>query len=384
MSLEHPPPSSGFPLVDRILDGTAPHAARSAAARGAVPLPREALILVLVHLAGDADASIRAETFATLESIPQDELGTILASPHTDPRVLSFYALWPRLVGEPLIGLITNPALDDKTLVRIAAKGSSAAVDCLLFNQERLAATPAAIEALSANAGLTADQRRRLLDFVEHLERPEETPETAALATAEGPLPQDLLGPVSDAELKGLLGQLGDLSLLNFEVGDLMQESGTIEWDEVFESQGRNFESVYTQLLRMTPAQRLRAALLGGREARQILVRDSNRIISSAVLKNPRITEEELVGLSNQKSLAEHLLRQIGSSRAWMGCYQIVLNLVRNPKTPLAIAMNHMGRLSNKDLALIGKDRNVAEAITRAARRQLELRQPKATTLRKH
>ena len=74
--------------------------------------------------------------------------------------------------------------------------------------------------------------------------------------------------------------------------------------------------------------------------------------------------------------MSDILLRQIGSSRAWMGSYGIILNLVKNPKTPVSIAMNHMTRLNSKDLTLIGRDRGVSEVIARSARRQIELRQP--------
>ena len=381
MSPAAPPVSTGFPLVDRILEGKAPAEVRAAAARGALPLPREVLLLALVHLASDDEETIRTSAQQTLDGVPEAELAPILADPTTDPRVLSFFCLSPALAGEPLVGLIANPALEEEAIVKVASHGSSAAIDSLLLNQERLGRTPSAVEALTANTSLNADQRRRLLDFSEHLE---EQVSTAPAEEAEAEaLPPELLGPVSEAELRSLLGQLGDLPFINLEVGELMEEGGTIEWDEALEAEGPSVETVYRQILRMNPAQRLRAALRGGREARQILVRDTNRVVSSAVLRNPKLTEEEVVRLTAQKSLSEHLLRQIGRSRPWMGCYSIVMNLVRNPKTPQAIAMNNVPRLATRDLSLLARDRNVPEVIARAAKRHFEARQPKTISGRK-
>src|SRR5207247_8659083 len=139
----------------------------------------------------------------------------------------------------------------------------------------------------------------------------------------------DLLGPGSEAERQSMLGQMSDLPFINLEVGDFLQAESIIEGAEEFGEMGSSFETVFQQILRMNPAQRLRAALKGGREARQILVRDNSRIVASAVLRNPRITEEEVVSFAAQKSLSDEVLRQIGSSRSWLGCYSVVVNLVR-------------------------------------------------------
>src|SRR5206468_4569747 len=85
MSLSTPPPTTGFPIVDRLLDGTAPAAARAAAARGALPVPREVLVPVLVRLVEDAEQSIATAARQTLEGYPSEEMTGILADPRTDP-----------------------------------------------------------------------------------------------------------------------------------------------------------------------------------------------------------------------------------------------------------------------------------------------------------
>lgn len=366
---------TGIPIVDRILEGTAPEAARAASARGALPVSRDVLHAVLVHLAADPVPAIATAAAGSLAGFKTEELTRLLGDPAIQPFVLAHYAQASELAEEPLGALVANPSLTDDNLVRIADSRSTAAIDALLLNQQRLADCPRAVEALTSNPSLNADQRRRLLDFVEHLAVPAPAPVLAE--EPEGLLDPELLGPVSENELRSLLGEMSDLPFISLEVGEFLSETSIIEGHDEIEALGESFESVFKQILRMNPAQRLRAAFRVGREARQILIRDTNRMVSSAVLRNPRLTEEEVVGFASQKSLSEDILRQIGSSRAWMGSYSVVLNVVRNPKTPIAIAMNSLSRLTTRDLTQIVRDRNIQEIVRRNAKRHIEARQPK-------
>lgn len=365
---------TGIAIVDRILEGTAPEAARAASARGALPVSRDVLHSVLVHLAADPVPAIAEAAASSLAGFKTEELTRLLGDPAIQPFVLAYYAELPELATEPLAALVANPALTDDVLVRIAYSRSPVAIDALLLNQQRLADCPQAVDALTSNPSLDADQRRRLLDFVEHLATPASMPEEEE---PEGLLDPDLLGPVSEGELRSLLGEMSDLPFINLEVGEFLSEASIIEGQDEIEAMGESFESVFKQILRMNPAQRLRAAFKVGREARQILIRDTNRMVSSAVLRNPRLTEEEVVSFASQKSLSEEILRQIGSSRAWMGSYSVVHNVVRNPKTPIAIAMNNLSRLTTRDLTQIVRDRNIQEIVRRNAKRHIEARQPK-------
>ena len=181
-----------------------------------------------------------------------------------------------------------------------------------------------------------------------------------------------------------MLGQMSDLSFINLEVGEFLSAESTIEGAAQIVELGVSFETVYRQILRMSPAQRLRAALRAGREARQILIRDTNRIVAAAVMRNPRLTEEEVVSYSAQKSLSDEILRLIGASRTWMSAYPVVHNMVRNPKTPVAIAMNNIGRLHTRDLQNICRDKNIPEVIRRMARRNFEARESRPAKLKRH
>jgi hypothetical protein len=370
---------TGVPVVDRILEGTAPEAARAASARGALPVSRDILHAVLVYLARDPAPAIAEAAVKTLSGFKDEELTQLLGDPAIQPFVLGYYAQLSELATEPLAALVANPELTNEHLVRIAYSRTPAAIDALLLNQQRLAECPDAVKALMSNPSLNADQRRRFLDFAEHMA----TPAAAPQEEPEGLLDPDLLGPVSEEELRSLLGEMADLPFIDLEVGEFLEGTSVIEGQDEIEAMGENFESVFKQILRMNPAQKLRAAFRVGREGRQILVRDTNRMVASAVLRNPRLTEEEVVNFASQKGLAEDVLRQIGGSRAWMGSYSVVHNVVRNPKTPVAIAMNYLARLTTRDLTQIVRDRNIQEVVRRNAKKHIEARQPKRTAYKR-
>ena len=51
--------------------------------------------------------------------------------------------------------------------------------------------------------------------------------------------------------------------------------------------------------------------------------------------------------------------------------YQVKLNLVMNPKTPMARSMAFLGHLSQADLKKVARSKGVPSALTKAAKRKL-------------
>ena len=98
----------------------------------------------------------------------------------------------------------------------------------------------------------------------------------------------------------------------------------------------------------MSFTERLKAAVRGTKEMRAILIRDTNKMIAAAVMSSPKLTENEIEGFARMASVSEDVLRTIGHNRAWMKKYGIVVALTKNPKTPLAISLTLMSRLSDR------------------------------------
>ena len=126
----------------------------------------------------------------------------------------------------------------------------------------------------------------------------------------------------------------------------------------------------------MTVGERIKLALHGNREARMLLLRDSNRLIRRFVLKNPRVNDDEIIAISKNRSADDEVLRIICESREWTKNYQIRLALVTNPKTPLVLAMRFISTLYERDIRALAKSKNVSATISTQAKRVVLNRGP--------
>jgi len=145
----------------------------------------------------------------------------------------------------------------------------------------------------------------------------------------------------------------------------------TSEDDPEIEDESMDHESVTTKLQKMTFPQRLKAAVKGSKEIRMILVRDTNKMIAAAAMSSPKMTEQDVEAIAGMGSVSDDVLRMIARNRAWMKNYKIMLKISKNPKTPVAISMNLLPRLMEKDLVHISTDRNVPEPVRIAARKKV-------------
>lgn len=157
--------------------------------------------------------------------------------------------------------------------------------------------------------------------------------------------------------------EAGDTPLVDVDVAEPGDENLLAEGDD---DEG----SVSQKIAKMTFTQRLKAASKGTREMRAILVRDTNKMIAAAVMSSPKLTEQEVESIARMAAVSEDVLRMIAHNRAWLKSYKVVLGLVKNPKTPVAISMNLLQRVNSKDLTQIAVDRNVPEPLRLAARKK--------------
>ena len=125
------------------------------------------------------------------------------------------------------------------------------------------------------------------------------------------------------------------------------------------------------RLQAMNVPQKVQRATKGSREERAILIRDPNKMISLAVLSSPKLTISEVEAFARAGNVAEECLRTIAFTRAWMKSYNVVAALTRNPKTPVALSMNLLSRLNEKDLRTLSTDRNVPDVLRVTARKKL-------------
>ena len=119
----------------------------------------------------------------------------------------------------------------------------------------------------------------------------------------------------------------------------------------------------------LSVVERMKLAMKGTREQRGQLIRDSNKLVSVAVLSSPKVNEPEIEAYAKMGNVSEDVLRIIATNRAWTKNYSIVAALARNPKTPTALSLRFVSRLNEKDLKMLTTDRNAPEAVRLAAKK---------------
>ncbi len=130
-------------------------------------------------------------------------------------------------------------------------------------------------------------------------------------------------------------------------------------------------ESLTQQIAKMNFTERLRAAVKGTREMRAVLIRDPNKMIAASVLSSPKLTDSEVAGFARMANVGEDVLRIIATNRSWLKNYGVVVGRTKNPKTPLGLSLNLMGRLNDRDMAMLAIDRNVPDPLRVAARKKI-------------
>lgn len=176
---------------------------------------------------------------------------------------------------------------------------------------------------------------------------------------------------------RGITPVPGPETTVTEDEAPLVQAPGG-EWDSIVDDPDapaatapETAQSFSQQIQQMNVVERVRAAMKGSREVRAMLIRDPNKMVSSAVLSSPKLTSAEVESFAKMANVAEDVLRAIGQNRAWVKHYSVAASLARNPKTPVAMSLNLLQRLIDRDVRALAIDRNVPEPLRVAARKRL-------------
>ena len=122
---------------------------------------------------------------------------------------------------------------------------------------------------------------------------------------------------------------------------------------------------------------KIKLAMSGDKEARSILLKDSNKQVQEAVLDSPRISDTEIIAVANSRNMPEEILRKVAVNRQWMKNYQVRLALANNPKTPLPMGLKIIGTLLISDLKRLAKNKGVSSVLSAAAQRFVSRKGPR-------
>lgn len=352
--------------------------AKLMAARGMLPLPPRDLIHVLFALSRDPDPALQETARQSMLKMPENILHGLLAEPNQHVLLLDFMArhLSPESPLQETIAL--NRVTSDETIVFQASLPNKRLVDIISENQLRLLRWPPIVDAISENPYLGQAQLDKIIKLVEmetrrtaRLAKPGEAMEVEIEEIKEEEIP-----PVTEEEVATVTEDEAELSpwaRMTFD-HDLLRDHDVKSEEEEQEVE----TNLYRKVSNMKVAEKIKLALMGGKQARDLLIRDSNKIVATAVLKSPRITENEIENISRSRSVSDEVIRIIANNREWTRNYHVKLNLVQNPKTPMSEVMRFMNYLRDKDLADLSRSRNVSSQVAAQAKRMIARKEEKA------
>jgi hypothetical protein len=320
------------PAVVRLVK-EASHEEQLAALRGEAALSLKDLLTVYLFLFQSADRMTREAVIEALSATDSGELADLIAAEgELHPKHLELIAR-VRLEDVRVIGaLLKSPDITGPTLINIATHCRGPVFALFASKQRLLESAPELREALIANPRVDAETKTQL----------------------------GLVVPIPESEADSPADD-----------GDEVADAGAVAEDDPVNL------SKYQQSLEMPVAEKIKMGLTGDKEWRSILIKEANKLVSAAVLKNPRITDGEVLAIAKNKSSSEELIRLITLNNEWLKNYEIKRALVMHNRTPLPKALRFMSILSEKDIKTLAKSRDVSSVLVNNARRILLAKEQK-------
>lgn len=350
------------------LDPAAPGPARMMAAKGLLPLPPREMVIVLLGLSQDAQEGVATAARVSLGKLPDNMFKGALDQglPAAALRLLVPVVQAKEPLLEQVALLRDTP---DEALAMVAKAVPEKIAELLAQNQERLLRSESLVRGLSQNPQLIRSSIDRIFDFlvrsgVIYADMPEFGDALARLS------PQEMEEAAQKVELPP------EISAFLEDTEESDQRAAAVT--EVLESASQEIVEgakervpLLKLLTTLGASQKVALAIKGNKEARAILLRDSNRVVASAAIRNPRITEQEVATAAISKQISDEVIRIISNSKELSRAYSVKLALVNNPKTPLPTAMRFLTLLRGNDVKAVAKSKNISSALANQAKRMV-------------
>jgi hypothetical protein len=365
------------PNLQKHVDPSAPAPLKMMAARGMVPAPPDQMLKVLYQL--HFDEAVRNDAIKALTDMPD---GVIVPALQTDQpaQVLDWIA--GLRSGQALQAVALNRNTDDRTIVQIAIEADAQLCDIIANNQVRVLRYPEIIEKLYQNPNARMATVDRLIDLAK--QNGIELKGLGGLELALGSGEDLHSGGIDDSAFAALLqaevakakadeqkySALDNDKLTRSEREKLQRELDGPEDDEEQPEEvvKKAAGNLHSQIAEMNIAQKIRLATVGSKEAINILVRDTNKLIHMAAIRSPRLRLPDVARMAANKSMPDGVIKYIAHHRDWTRSYEIMVSLTQNPKTPLSDTMRFLNHLRAKELRDLSKSRNVPQQVARMAK----------------
>lgn len=132
--------------------------------------------------------------------------------------------------------------------------------------------------------------------------------------------------------------------------------------------EGEKAGNIWERIRGLSQMEKLLLAVKADRSERALLLQDNDPRVLLSILRNPRITIEEVARLAKSSYLNYQIADVIMKTAQWMASLDVRLGLIHNAKTPPAFALKILPSLP------ISEIRNIARAGTSMALKTAALR----------
>lgn len=350
------------PNMIKHVDPKAPVPLRMMAAKALVPLSPSDTLSVLFMLTYDPDQGVRDQVQKTASTLPDRTAASGFRDEEVHPPVLGYFL---RLYGQNdtyAEMLILNGNTPDDAVAAVAEGCSKRTAETIGQNQLRLLRHDGIIRALARNPNAVGALMDGVCDFaVRNGMMLEDVPQMLEARVR-------LFGPQAAAQPPPKEGPSADDIMSEFA---MPENAGPDSEGVTAVDEGLRL-SLSKRIMAMNVSEKIKLATKGNKEARGILMRDSNKLVAVAVIRSPRITDGEVLLQAQSKICMDDVLRVIYSNREWLRKYSIKLALVKNPKVPQGVSMRLMATLHEHDVKSLAKDKNVPGSVQMLAKKQME------------
>src|SRR5512143_2581264 len=287
--------------LHRHVDPKAPVALRMMGAKGLVPAvtPGDRVTL-LYFLSFDADEGVRSTASRTAEALPDREFGVALRSDDVPAVALDWLADRFQSKDAALELILLNPQTSDDTVVRLAPRVSQPLADIVRQNELRLLRCEGIIRGLCQNPNALASTVDGACDFCVR----------NGLVLLDVPQLVEAHKRVHGTDPTARPAEDSAASLMAEFQQELAEDRAPLMRAETEEEKNRKL-TITQRILQMSVTEKIKLATLGNKEARTLLLRDANKLVSMAAATSPRITEGEIMTLATSRTTNADVLRYI-------------------------------------------------------------------------
>lgn len=372
-------------MIELVRQSAVPANMMRTAAKGALAVPGDEMIEILVFLAGHAIFGEQARM--TLASWDEKSAMVVAANLATPWEVLEYMIAPANLRPKLVPALLENPTVREVHLQEMAQTASRELVDMMLASA-RVRKSKDILHALGTNhhlsdheaaelkAALTAlgEDTAEFEAFQETMEGEKtqyEVEHAAEIAAEEGKA-FELVGSIlEDDELIAAASAAGLAPPAAAPEAPMSEEEKNLKMREA-EAKSRDRTSTLQKISKLKVGDRVQLAMKGSKDERFILIRDGSKVVSSAVLQSPKLSDAEVETFAGMKNVQESVLRDIARGKKFMKNYSVIRALVNNPRCPLDIGLTLLNHLLVNDLKTLSMNKNVPDTLRKLGLRKFK------------